>query len=105
MSGGYAKPDLAAYANVSTYSYGSRTAGLSFNGTSAATPHVSGAVALLWSGFPTYSGSQIVGLLKELTVDLGAAGYDYEYGYGRLYLGGPPMPNTVRLFLPYLVRP
>ena len=105
MSGGYAKPDLAAYANVSTYSYGSRTAGLSFNGTSAATPHVSGAVALLWSGFPTYSGSQIVGLLKELTVDLGAAGYDYEYGYGRLYLGGPPMPNTIRLFLPYLVRP
>jgi subtilisin family serine protease len=89
MNGGAAKPDLAAYANVSTVAYGPRTGAHSFNGTSAATPHVSGAAALLASAFPGYTRTQIVNLLRESAIDLGPLGYDYSYGVGRLHLPAP----------------
>jgi hypothetical protein len=84
-TGGFIKPDIAAYANVSTESYG--PAG--FNGTSAATPHVAGATALVLSAFPAYTPDQLQSFLEERAVDMGPSGMDTIYGHGRLYLGDP----------------
>jgi subtilisin family serine protease len=53
-----------------------------FDGTSMATPHVSAVAALVWSYFPTCTGSQIRTSLNNSALDLGAAGRDIHYGYG-----------------------
>jgi subtilisin family serine protease len=53
-----------------------------FNGTSMATPHVSGVAALVWSYFPGCSAAQIRSTLDKSALDLGAPGRDVEYGYG-----------------------
>jgi len=83
--GGLAKPDLSAYANVSTASYGTGV----FNGTSSAAPHAAGAAALMLGAHPAYSVDQLEYALEALALDLGDAGPDTQYGYGRLYLGDP----------------
>lgn len=89
--GGFIKPDLAGFANVSTVSYG---AGL-FNGTSSATPHVTGAAALVLSAHPTYNPAQLQAFLQGRATDMGEPGRDSQFGYGRLYLGSPaPGVNT-----------
>jgi uncharacterized repeat protein (TIGR01451 family) len=85
-AGGLLKPDLAAYANISTASYGS---GDRFNGTSAATPHVAGAAALLHQIHPAATPDQLQALLEAQAVDLGAPGRDTLFGHGRLNL---PLP-------------
>jgi subtilisin family serine protease len=53
-----------------------------FDGTSMATPHVSAVAALVWSYFPTCTGSQIRTSLNNSALDLGTAGRDTHYGYG-----------------------
>ena len=53
-----------------------------FDGTSMATPHVSAVAALVWSYFPTCTGSQIRSSLGKSALDLGTAGRDTKYGYG-----------------------
>jgi subtilisin family serine protease len=53
-----------------------------FDGTSMATPHVSAVAALVWSYFPTCTGSQIRTSLNNSALDLGAVGRDTKYGYG-----------------------
>lgn len=53
-----------------------------WNGTSMATPHVSGVAALVWSQNPTWTNAQIRQALQVSAEDLGAAGRDNEYGYG-----------------------
>jgi subtilisin family serine protease len=53
-----------------------------FDGTSMATPHVSAVAALVWSYFPTCTGSQIRTSLDNSALDLGAAGRDTKFGYG-----------------------
>jgi len=53
-----------------------------FDGTSMATPHVSGVAALVWSHFPDCTGEQIRNALNKTAEDLGAAGRDVEYGHG-----------------------
>ncbi len=87
-SGGAIKPDIAAFANVSTASYPNPAS--KFNGTSAATPHVAGAAALVKGANPGYTPAQIQSFLEGRAVDMGAAGKDTIYGYGRLHLGAPP---------------
>ena len=81
---GRIKPDLVAPSGVSTASYG--TNGLLFGGTSAATPHVAGAAALLKSANPSLSRDDLWKALVEATVDLGAPGKDDSTGYGKLVL-------------------
>jgi subtilisin family serine protease len=53
-----------------------------FDGTSMATPHVSGVAALVWSQFPDCTGEQIRNSLNKSALDLGDAGRDHLYGYG-----------------------
>jgi uncharacterized repeat protein (TIGR02543 family) len=90
-NGGPVKPDLTAYANVSTMSYGAQP----FNGTSAATPHVAGAAALLKGEYSSYTVDDLQGYLEAEAIDQGDAGKDNLYGSGRLYLGTPPVKYTV----------
>ena len=52
------------------------------NGTSMATPHVSGTAALIWSLAPNASARDIRDAIFRGAKDLGTAGYDPYYGYG-----------------------
>jgi subtilisin family serine protease len=72
-----------------------------WDGTSMATPHVSGVAALIWSANPTWTNAQIRDALIKTAEDLGVTGKDNSYGYGLVqakaaldYLGGgtPPPP-------------
>jgi subtilisin family serine protease len=54
------------------------------SGTSLAAPHASGALALLLSAYPGLSTSQQEAALLGSGADLGAAGPDNDFGYGRL---------------------
>ncbi|RIK48339.1 MAG: hypothetical protein DCC57_13510 [Chloroflexi bacterium] len=83
-SGGIVKPNLGGYDGVSTVSL------RPFFGTSAAAPHVAGAAALVATLFPSYGPSQIQSYLEGRAVDLGAAGQDNGYGWGRVTLGALP---------------
>ena len=56
------------------------------SGTSISAPHVSGGLALLLSAYPNLPVSQQQSALLSSAVDLGAAGPDDIYGYGRLDL-------------------
>ena len=53
-----------------------------FNGTSASTAMISGIASLLWSVNGNLTSEQIKSVLSQTATDLGAAGYDTEYGYG-----------------------
>jgi subtilisin family serine protease len=132
LSGGSIQPSLVGYANVDTYTNwtGSRS---TFGGTSAATPHVAGAAALVWAANPCLSPQQVVDFLKSRAIDQGAPGVDPVYGAGLLYLGAPaddlcsnpptptptgspspsptprptrtpPPPGTFPVYLPYTIR-
>jgi subtilisin family serine protease len=78
-----------------------------YDGTSMATPHVSGVAALVWSQNTARTNAQIRDALQKSAQDLGAAGRDTSYGFGLVqakaavdYLnngGGTPPPATITL--------
>jgi subtilisin family serine protease len=53
-----------------------------YDGTSMATPHVSGVAALVWSFNPAWTNAQLRDALQKSAEDLGAAGRDTSYGFG-----------------------
>lgn len=53
-----------------------------FDGTSMATPHVSGVAALVWSNYSSCTNAQLRNVLDTTAVDLGATGRDVYFGYG-----------------------
>jgi serine protease len=55
-----------------------------FDGTSMATPHVSGVAALILAENPTWTGEQVRHALQSTANDLGTTGKDDEYGWGLL---------------------
>ena len=67
------------YANF--FDYTNQVDGL-FNGTSAATPNVTGIASLVWSANPNLTATQVRQVLSETAYDLGIPGYDLVYGYG-----------------------
>jgi thermitase len=68
----------------STYNDGDYTF---MNGTSMATPHVSGLAALLWSLIPSLTMGQVESIIESTADDLGAPGKDDYFGYGRINAG------------------
>jgi len=77
---GRRKPDIVAPARVASLSYNY------FSGTSASTPHVAGAAALLLERFPEKSPEDVEQQLLSWALDLGLPGPDNAYGAGRLFL-------------------
>jgi thermitase len=67
----------------STYWWGGSTYGW-LNGTSQAGPHVAGLAALIWSVNSDLSNIQVESIIKQTADDLGAAGRDSYYGFGRI---------------------
>jgi subtilisin family serine protease len=56
------------------------------SGTSMATPHASGVTAVLWQLFPGDTASDIRNRLDAAVDDLGPAGRDTSFGFGRVNL-------------------
>jgi subtilisin family serine protease len=80
---GLLKPDVIAPGpNTRTTSVGSGY--MTFSGTSAATPHVAGAMALIAQANPNLTPEQMSMILETTAFDLGPAGKDNVYGAGRL---------------------
>lgn len=77
---GRIKPDIMGPAHISSYTWGIG------NYTSAATPHVPGAAALILSKYPDCTASQLQATLENWAVDMGTSGKDNIYGSGRLRL-------------------
>lgn len=70
-----------------------------YSGTSMATPHVSGAAALIWSLNPTRTNADVRTALQNTALDKGTVGRDTSYGYGLIqakaandYLANPTPP-------------
>jgi thermitase len=70
---------------LSTYN-SSDTSYTTLSGTSMATPHVAGATAIIWDKYPTATASTIRSKLDAAVDDLGAAGRDTSFGFGRVNL-------------------
>jgi slime mold repeat-containing protein/PKD domain-containing protein/subtilase family protein/thrombospondin type 3 repeat protein len=74
------KPDLTGTDGVEVGGFGGFPS--PFFGTSAAAPHIAAAAALLLGGLAT--ADEVGGGLKSSAVDIGAAGFDFLSGAGRL---------------------
>jgi len=95
--------DLTAPGTVfSTFSGGTYN---SASGTSVSSPVVAGAAALVLSANPSLTGSQVQNILKQSADDLGVAGWDTNYGAGRVNVGravslasgtAAPLPDVTR---------
>jgi thermitase len=70
---------------LSTYD-GSNSDYTTLSGTSMATPHVAGVAAIIWDKYPTATASTIRSKLDASVEDLGAAGRDTSFGFGRVNL-------------------
>jgi len=80
---GLIKPDLSAYGSGTT-STCPGTGYCSFSGTSSATPHVAGAVALMLQANPDATPAQIAEALMTTAQHRGTAGKNLDYGTGLL---------------------
>ncbi len=86
----------------SSYAYAS--------GTSMATPHVAGVAGLVWSVWCLASADMIQNILLSTATDLGAPGWDPDFGYGlvnaeaavrwRPAVAPAPPPGPYRQYLP-----
>jgi len=96
---GRVKPELSGPDGVSGWTLGARgsTSG-GFFGTSAASPHVAGAAALILSRHPTFAATDLWNVLVSSAVDMGDPGTDNVFGAGRLNLVSPP--GEARLISP-----
>ncbi|MBX7046730.1 MAG: S8 family serine peptidase, partial [Ignavibacteria bacterium] len=79
------KPEISA-PGVNISSCGSGNSYYTISGTSMASPHVGGSIALLKSVAPYMTGKQIKAVIFSTCTDLGTAGEDNEYGKGLINL-------------------
>ncbi|PPA70516.1 S8 family peptidase [Jeotgalibacillus proteolyticus] len=64
------------------------------NGTSVATPFVTGVIAQYMEAYPHLSHSQIRGIMRNSAIDLGPTGRDNQFGYGLVQ----PIQSKAALF-------
>jgi subtilisin family serine protease len=68
-----------------------------FSGTSMAAPHVAGLAALVWSVNPGWNSYQVRRVIEITAADLGTAGWDESFGWGRIRadaaVAGGPAPT------------
>lgn len=77
--------DLAAPGNdILSTCYGSDTSYCEKRGTSMSSPHVSGVAALAWSAAPCATPQELRDTLNRTAKDLGPAGWDTDFGHGRV---------------------
>ncbi len=82
---GLLKPDVSAPGNSSISTYVSSGTGYSgFSGTSSATPHAAGCIALMLSINPEMLPQDIDKVLELTSIEKGAPGKDPRYGSGRI---------------------
>jgi subtilisin family serine protease len=74
----FAAPGMDIFSTISGSKYAS------LDGTSMASPVVSGVSALILSKNPFLTPSQVQNILIKSSSDLGSKGWDYLYGYGRV---------------------
>jgi len=86
-----AKPDIVAVdGNIITgaggfgQEYPPGSGQMRFFGTSAAAPHAAACAAVIWSAYPGLLNTDVKQRILDHAVDLGLAGFDYTYGYGRI---------------------
>jgi subtilisin family serine protease len=89
---GRVKPDIAGHDSVSGATYGAFVGSCpsGFAGTSAASPEVAGAAALVKQAQPSFGPNELQSFLERNATDVGAPGPDDQTGAGALHL-----PSTV----------
>lgn len=80
--------DLITTDRMGNVGYDNGNYTFTFGGTSGAAPQVAGAAALMISVNPNLTLTQIRNILRNTATDMGAAGFDNTFGYGRLNLEG-----------------
>lgn len=73
---------LGQSATVSTITQSGVSGYAYLDGTSMATPHVSGVAALVWSANPAATNAQVLNAMTSTALDLDVAGRDNKTGYG-----------------------
>ena len=88
---GRMKPDIVGHDSVSGMTYGPFSyCPSAFAGTSASSPEVAGAAALVKQAYPAFGPDQVKQYLMRNARDLGAPGLDNVHGAGELQLPKPP---------------
>ena len=107
---GLKRPDVSAPGvNIKSCAYNNNTGYLDgWNGTSMATPHTAGLVALMLHKNPDLTPLEIDSLLETTAIDLGPSGKDNDFGAGRIDAlnavsatpvpGVPETPNVISPF-------
>jgi serine protease len=70
------------------------------SGTSMSVPHVSGAAALIWSLAPGAISESVRQAMLSTATDLGAPGFDLDYGYGLINVLDAAVKLAPRRFIP-----
>lgn len=88
---GRVKPEISAGSNFTSRAYTYSGGNGRFNGTSAATPIVAGAAAVVLQRFASKTPAQLISYLRaEHTTDRGTVGVDNTYGSGELVMRAIP---------------
>lgn len=68
--------------NINSTLPGNKYSGETWSGTSMASPHVAGTAALVWAKYSDWTNDEVRTQLQNTAEDLGATGWDSEFGYG-----------------------